>query len=226
MPWLFAFKAGERKRMRKITALRAGKGRSKRVNIHLDGKYAFSIETETALKEGLRVQQELSEDRIEELSRADSVQRCYNAAALLLSYRPRSEPELTERLRRRGFTGDAIEQSIAKLRKQGFVDDTAFARFWKENRDDFSPRSQRLTGLELKRKGVDEEIINRVVNTIDDDDSAYRAGLKKVRTLTGSDYEKFRRRLGDHLRRRGFSYDVIRRTVARLWQDRENSPDN
>ncbi len=210
--------------MSKITALRAGRGRGKRVNIFLDGKFAFSLEAEVAAKEGLQVEQEISADRIKTLSRSDDIQRCFNAATLYLSYRPRSEPELRERLRRRKFGNDSIEKALARLREQGLVDDTAFAQFWKENRDYFSPRSQRLTKLELKRKGVAEEIIDRVVNTIDDEDSAYRAGSKKVRSITGSDYEKFRRRLGDHLKRRGFSYGVINHTVARLWQDRENSP--
>jgi hypothetical protein len=91
--------------MSKITALRAGRGRGKRVNIYLDGKFAFSLEAEVAIREGLRVEQELSTERIKTLSGADNLQRCLNAAALYLSYRPRSEPELRERLRRRGFDG-------------------------------------------------------------------------------------------------------------------------
>ena len=207
--------------MSKITALRTGRGRSKRINIYLDNKFAFSLESEVAANEGLRVEQELSKDRIRELEEADNPQRCFNAATLFLSYRPRSEPEIRQRLRRRGFTDTTVDSTISKLKVMGLVDDTAFARFWKENRDYFSPRSQSLTRLELKRKGVAEEIIDRVVDAIDDEDNAYRAGAKKARSLSGSDYERFRRRLGDHLKRRGFSYDVINHTVKRLWEEQE-----
>ena len=194
--------------MGKITALRAGRGRGKRVNVFL------------AAKEGLRIRQELSEDRIKALAQSDSYQRCYNAALLYLSYRPRSEPELRERLHKRGFDDDSTAKVITRLREQGLVDDAAFARFWTENRDYFRPRSQRLTRLELKRKGVDEEIIDRVVGEIDDEDSARRAAMKKVRSLAGADYQSFRRRLGDYLKRRGFGYGVITRTVEQLWQER------
>ncbi len=207
--------------MSRITALRAGKGRRKRVNIYLDGKFAFSLAAEVAVKEGLRVEQELSADDIKTLFRSDDLQRCFSAATLYLSYRPRSEPELRERLHRRGFNDDSIEDTLARLKKQGLLDDTAFAQFWTENRDYFSPRSQRLTRLELKRKGVSEEIIDRVVDNIDDEDSAYRAGLKKARSLSRSDYPSFRRRLGDHLKRRGFSYEVINHTVELLWQEQD-----
>lgn len=207
--------------MSKITALRTGRGRSKRINIYLDSKYAFSVASEVAEKEGLRVEQELTKDRIKGLAEADNLQRCFNAATLYLSYRPRSEPEIRQRLRRRGFTDTTVDSTISKLRAKGLVDDTAFAQFWKENRDYFSPRSQSLTRLELRRKGVAEEIIDRVVDSIDDEDNAYRAGVKKVRILSRFDYEQFRRRLGDHLKRRGFSYRVINHTVNRLWEEQE-----
>ncbi len=207
--------------MNKITALRTGKGRSKRVNIFLDGNFAFSLEAEVALKEGLQVEQELSKERIKALAETDNLKRCFNAASLLLGYRPRSESELRQRLRRRGFTGTTVDNTILKLRETGLVDDTAFARFWRENRDYFSPRGRSLTRLELRKKGVPEEIINRVMEDIDDEDNAYRAGVKKARSLSRSDYPQFRRRLGDHLRRRGFNYGIINKTVERLWQEQD-----
>jgi regulatory protein len=205
--------------MRKVTALRAGKGRRKRVNIYLDGEFAFSLEAEVALKNGLRVNQELSPEQIEEIITSDQYRRCYNAATLFLGYRPRSEPELRERLRKRGFHSNSIESVVKRLKEQGLVDDSAFAEFWKDNRDSFSPRSQWLTGQELRRKGVSEDIIVKVVGTIDDEDSAYRAALKKARKLPRTDYQVFRRKLGDHLKRRGFGYGVINSTVRRLWEE-------
>ena len=127
---------------------------------------------------------------------------------------------MRERLQRRGFDGDCIEAVIARLKKQGLVDDVAFAEFWKDNRESFSPRSQHLTRLELRQKGVDSNIIDQVVDGTDDSNSAYRAALSKARRLSLSDYQGFRRRLGEYLRRRGFNYEVINHTVERIWQER------
>jgi len=209
--------------MRKITALRVERGRRKRVKIALDGKFAFSVEAEVAAKEGLQIGQLLSEDQIEALARSDHYHRCLNAAVHYLSYRPRSESELKERLRQRGFDDDTQEAVRTRLKELGLVDDMAFAQFWKDNRESFSPRSQRLTKLELRQKGVANDIIDQVVDAIDDDDSAYRAALSKARSLPRSDYQRFRRRLGEYLKRRGFSYGVINNTVERLWQDQVSS---
>ena len=205
--------------MKKITALRVGKGRRKRVSVFLDGEFAFSLEAEIALKEDLRVDQELSPERADELANASNYRRCYDAAALILSYRPRSEPELRTKLSEKNFPEVSINEVISRMKEQGLVNDEDFAEFWKDNRDSFSPRSQWLTGQELRRKGVSEEIISRVVGELDDEDSAYRAARKKARNLPRNNYQNFFRRLGEHLQRRGFTYGVIKVTVQRLWDE-------
>ena len=220
-----SFKGGrQEQQMGKITKLRTGRSREKRVNVFLDGKFAFSLLTEVAVTEGLQVGQELTVNQVETLTGADQRQRCLNATARYLSYRPRSESEIRQRLRQRGFDGDSIEAAIARLKEQGLVDDVAFARFWKDDRDSFSPRSQWLTRLELRRKGVADDVIDQVASTVDDGDSAYRAAVSKSRRWPVTDYPDFRRRLGGYLRRRGFSYEVINHTVERVWQENGGDP--
>ncbi len=199
--------------------MRAAKGRSKQIKVFLDGKLALSLRGETAVNERLRVGQELSDDEVETLARSDQSQRCLESAIRYLSYRLRSEHEMKERLHQRGFDDDSIDVVINKLKGQGLIDDTAFTQFWKDNRETFSPRSQRLTKLELRRKGVAGDIIDEVIDTIDDSDSAYRAAQGKARRLPLTDYESFRRRLGGYLKRRGFGYEVTNNTVKRMWQE-------
>jgi regulatory protein len=204
--------------MKKVTAIRASR-RGKRVNVFLGGKFAFSLEAEVALKENLRVGQELSEDEVAALTGADLFQRCLNAAFRYLSYRPRSEVELRERLKRRGFEADRVEAVLARLKEQGLVDDLAFAQFWKDNRESFRPRSRWLTTRELRQKGVANNVIDQVVADVDDEDNAYRAAQSRAHRLPESDYQGFRHRLGEYLKRRGFGYRVITHTVERLWQE-------
>lgn len=210
--------------MKTITALRATRGRSKRVKLYLDGKYACNLEAEVVAQEGLRVGQTLSTHQVGELVGKDDFQRYLNAALHFLSYRPRSESELRNRLNQRGFDGDTQEAVITKLKEQGLVDDMAFAQFWKDSRQSTSPRSQWLTSLELQQKGVAIDIITKVVDSIDDNDSAYRAALSKARTIPQSEYQHFRRRLGNYLKRRGFTYGTINSTIQQLWQEQAGDP--
>jgi len=211
--------------MKKITKMSRGRSREKRVNISLDGKFTFSLLGEVAVKEGLKVGQELSASQVEALANSDRFHRCLNTASHYLSYRPRSEAEIRHRLQRHGFDSDCTEKVLARLREQGLVDDTTFARFWKENRESFSPRSRRLTSQELQRKGLDNSIIEQITSEVDDGDSAYRAAISKARRLSPSEYHDFRRRLGEYLRRRGFGYDVIDDTIKRVWKECSSSPE-
>lgn len=207
----------------RISALRTGRRNEKRINVFLDGRFAFSLGAEVAAKENLQVGQELAGDQIESLTGSDQLQRCLEAAYRYLSYRPRSESEIRERMLRRGFAAETIDAAIVHLREGNLLDDEAFAQFWKENRESFSPRSQWLTGLELRRMGVMNEVIEQTVADMDDAGNAYRAALQKTRRGAPADYQGFRRRLGDYLRRRGFNYEVIGHTVEKVWQERGNS---
>ncbi|MGD1118137.1 MAG: regulatory protein RecX [Dehalococcoidales bacterium] len=207
--------------MSKITGLNRAKTREKRINVYLDGKLAVGILAEVAFKEGLKVGQELTASRIEALTGLDRSQHCYNTAVRFLGYRPRSEVEIRQRLARRGFENDCIAKTIARLKEQGLIDDVAFARFWMDNRQEFSPRSRSLTGLELKRKGLSAEAIEQTIGGLDDRESAYRAALNRSRRLAAANYQDFRQRLGGFLVRRGFSYGIIDEITRKIWQEKQ-----
>ncbi len=205
--------------MSKITAIRAGRGRQQRVNLFLDGKFALSMDAEVVTKAQLKTGQELTSSQMDALHQSDRIKRCLNAAVHYLSYRPRSESEMRERLQQRGFDNQSIEAALTRLKEQALIDDTAFARFWKDNRQTFSPRSQWLTRRELRQKGIAADTIDGVVSEIDDQESAYRAALNKAHRLPRTDRSNFRRRLSYYLKSRGFNYEVINHTVERLWQE-------
>lgn len=211
MPGLFMFEA-----MKTITAIEAQKRGKDRVNVFLDGTFAFSLGMEVVEKRGLKPGQMLTDSQLEELGRADLFQKGLNAALRLLSYRPRSEAEMRLRLRRR-FDEEITDRVLLWLKERNMVDDVAFARFWRENRDSHSPRGRRLLQLELRQKGVDPQLVAEVMEGIDEEDSAYRAASRKVRLWAREDHDTFSRKLGAFLRRRGFDYEVIRHTVERLW---------
>ena len=208
--------------MRKVTSIEPQR-RKGRVNVFLDGEFAFGLRLDVARRSGLRPGESLSDSQIEELERADRFHQCHDASLRYLGYRPRSEGELRERLRRRGFGDEDIEGVITKLKRDGLVDDASFARFWSDNRAQFSPRGRFMLKTELRGKGVDPRIIEEVTGDIDEEEGAYRAARRKATVLREREYHVFRRRLGDFLRRRGFGYEVINQTIERVWRE-DHSP--
>ncbi|OGO31304.1 MAG: hypothetical protein A2Z29_08890 [Chloroflexi bacterium RBG_16_56_11] len=206
--------------MSKITGLKAIKGREKRIEVSLDSGLTVELLAGVALEEGLRVGQPVTDAGLVSLAAHDRFQRCLNAAVRFLGYRPRSEADLKQRLRKHGFDTDCIEKALARLRERGLIDDTEFARFWKDNRNTFRPRSRRLVRLELQRQGLDRDIIEQITSEIDDGDAAYRAALARAKRLPLTDFQGFRRQLGQYLLRRGFGWDIIETTVTRVWQEK------
>src|SRR5512133_2594896 len=132
--------------MRKITAIVVQKKTSNRVNIHLDGEFAFGLARIVAA--WLRVGQELSEEKIEQLQAEDARERAVQQAMLFLSYRVRSESEIRQNLRKHEIPDAVIEQTLERLRQDGLANDQHFARTWVENRSAFRPRSRRLMAME------------------------------------------------------------------------------
>ncbi len=203
-----------------ITALRSNDAK-KQVNVFVDGLFSFSIDDELAVTNRLEVGGHLSADQIEQLKEADLFKGCFDAALHYLSYRPRSENEVKQRLRRRGFDNKVIEEVIFALKERRLIDDVAFSEYWRNNRLSFSPRSGRLIKLELRQKGVAAGTADEVVKDVDDENCVYEAGLRKAGRLSNSDYDDFRRRLFGYLRRRGFNYETVNFAVARLWQEKQ-----
>src|SRR5215211_4951401 len=141
--------------MKKITGIEVQRRTPNRVNIHLDGEFAFCLARIVAA--WLRVGQELSEEKIEQLIAQDARERAYQQAMLFLSYRARSEAEIRKNLRKHEIPEAVIEQTLERLRLNGLANDSQFASAWVENRNTFRPRSRRMMAVELKQKGIAEE---------------------------------------------------------------------
>ncbi len=203
--------------MGKITALKYQKKNRDRVSVYLDGRFAFGLPAIVAAS--LKPGQHLSESEIESLQEQGSAEMAYNRALNYLSYRPRSSAEVVTYLQRRGASEAQIEAVIERLTRAGFLDDAAFAQFWVENRKRFRPRGLRALRYELRNKGIDNNIIDGVLETVDVSSSAYEAASKKARQLSHLDRQTFYQKLVAYLARRGFSYEVARETTVRCWRE-------
>jgi regulatory protein len=203
--------------MRKVTALQVQKRNPNRVNVHLDGEYAFGLARIVAA--WLQVGQTLDEAKIAELQADDARERAMQQAMLYLSYRVRSEKEIRDNLSKHKISEAVIEETLERLRQNGLANDKKFADAWVENRSTFRPRGRRALTLELRQKGIKDSTIESALENLDEDALAYEAGQKKAGKLRGKEWSGFRKKLSDFLARRGFSYSVIRPIVSRLWSE-------
>lgn len=206
----------------KITALTVQKRNPNRVNVSLDGEYAFGLSRSTAA--WLRVGQEITAEKIEALKAQENREAAFQLALRLLSYRPRSVAEVRKKLVEKGIDEQIIDAVLLRLAEDGYLGDQSFAATWVENRSTFRPRSRRLLSYELRQKGVAEEHIQNALASIQDEpDLAHQAGIRYADRLADLDWETFRRRLGGYLTRRGFSYGTVAPVVKQIWKELHSS---
>lgn len=210
--------------MAKITRIKSQKNQ-KRVNIYLDGKFAFGLPAETLVKAGLEVGQELTEKQIEDLIFKNEFQKLLDKTLRLISFRPRSEKEIKNYLKKNFPKRKTVvpslgrkfeEEILSKLKNLGYIDDEKFTQWWLEQRAAFRPRGKFALRAELGQKGISREIIQEVVEEIDEVSLAQKAAAKKMKAYKKLSPREFRRKMSAFLSRQGFSWEVIKTTIDQL----------
>ena len=108
-----------------------------RVNVYVDGAYAFSLNALLALELHLGRGSVLEPGALKDVFRRDEVGKAVEACVRLLGYRPRTEAELLRRLSQKGYDAEIAREAIETLRGIGYVDDADGATFWVRNREQF-----------------------------------------------------------------------------------------
>jgi len=203
---------------REITAIKAQKHNRQRVNIYLDGEFAFGLSRFVAgwLEPGRK----LTKAEIKKLQEEDTYEVAFQKALQFISHRPRSVDETRRRLSKKGFSDTVIEATLEKCLEKKWLDDLDFARHWIENRNTFHPRSDRLLRYELRLKGVADDVITQALEKYggDEKELAYQAGIKKAKRYRQDTKFDFQKKVGGYLGRRGFHYGIVKPTVERLWK--------
>lgn len=145
-------------------------------------------------------------------SNPDPLEKAKNYAFLLLKFRPRSEKEIYQRLKKKKFDAGIISQTLAFLEDKSFINDNEFTRLWIESRLK-RPLGLRRIRQELSLKGIDKQIIDRQIEEIkknySEEGLVIKIAREKFNRLKGIEPQKAKRRIYAYLLRRGFSPEVI-----------------
>ena len=146
--------------------------------------------------------------------------RANNNAYALLRARPRSEVELRQRLKMKGYKGPVIDAVVEDLRRLGYVDDAKFAKLWVESRMHLNPVGDVILRQELKVKGVADSLIEDALTakaeSYNESEIAKSMAIERFERFKKMDRRKALKRVYDFLLRRGFAYETVRSVVEEL----------
>jgi len=144
-----------------------------------------------------------------------------DACLRLLTDRARSRSELETKLSGRGFEPEIIAKVLDRLQEIGLIDDADFANQWVHSRHTYSGKGKRALAVELRLKGIDQDVASEALSQIDPEDERERAAelvRRKLKNKPVDDRDKVTRRLVSMLARKGYSagmsYEVVKAEMA------------
>jgi len=144
-----------------------------------------------------------------------------DACLRLLTDRARSRSELETKLSGRGFEPEIITKVLDRLQEIGLIDDADFANQWVHSRHTYSGKGKRALAVELRLKGIDQDVASEALSQIDPEDERERAAelvRRKLKNKPIDDRDKVTRRMVSMLARKGYSagmsYEVVKAEMA------------
>src|SRR3972149_12228071 len=188
----------------------------RRVNIYLDNKFGFGLDLENFVKLGLKVEQELSEEKVAEIVKKGEFQKTLDKLLKFATIRPRSEKEIKDWFKRKKVHESIHKELFNRLKRLELLDDAQFALWWVGQRSQFKPRGKRALEAELRMKGIKKETIETVLREEEIDE------VKIAKEMLANKSYKWRNlpkreaslKMSQFLFRKGFAWATIKEVLG------------
>ncbi|MBR0337364.1 MAG: RecX family transcriptional regulator [Ruminococcus sp.] len=179
--------------------------------VYIDGDYALSLDTQTLLEHRIDIGRELDDEELHDLIESSNERRAKEKALWLISYRSHSKKELRDKISRT-CDRQSAEKAVERMEELGLVNDRDYAERCAQTLIFTKHMSKRGAAMELRRKGIESEIINEVLDDIEVDE---REQIQAVieRKYPKIDDEKIRRRAVAALQRLGYGWEDIKAVI-------------
>lgn len=202
----------------KITKISQQAKNAGRYSIFVDDEYSFSLSDTALLDSGLVNGQELTGEEVKKYKQLSTDDKLYNRTLQYLALRPRSVWEVEFYLKRKEAPAPLVQQITAKLIRLGLLDDYKFAESFVRDRRNLRSASTRKIQLELQKKHIASDIIERALAA---DETNTEEMLKEliVRKRQQSKYREDETKLMQYLARQGFGYGDIKQAFQDLAEE-------
>lgn len=205
--------------MPKITKIEIQKNNKDRVNIYLDGEYALAINAELIYKENLKVKDDVDISKLQEIAEKESYIRCEESAIKIIERSYKTEKEIRDKLKQKGYEEKQINNSIDFLKEYNFINDNTYAKAF--IKDKLSSKGSQKIKYDLMKKGIAKDIIEENLIKVDKNEEkevALNVGRKKYESIRRkeSDNYKLSGKLYRFLISRGYAYDIVKDVVKEI----------
>lgn len=185
--------------------------------LYIDGEFVMNLDTRTLIENRFDVGREIDDDDLHEIINLSNERRAKEKALWLISYRDHSKKELTDKIRRT-CDEESAEKAVERMEELGLVNDRVFAERYARKLLFTKHMSKTAASYELARKGIDRELADEILDSIDVDEREQIREVieKKYRNISD---EKIKRRAFSALQRLGYRFDDIRAVLEEYTEE-------
>ncbi|MCC5934207.1 MAG: recombination regulator RecX [Candidatus Cyclonatronum sp.] len=213
----------------RITGLNTQTRNSSRVSVFIEGEFSFGCYKAVFLESGLGIGKELDLDGYDLLMKQESRFSLREYWLSLLARRAHTSVELIRKARKKEFTEMHFDSLLDEFRDKGYLDERAYARAYIREVSSLKKWGAAKVRAELKKRGVPEPVLAELIPEMlpDNDIAALEALVLKNsrRFRRESDILKRKKKVADHLLRKGHAAEQVFRNLNRLLELIDSQPD-
>ncbi len=177
----------------------------KRCNVYIEGEFFCGMSIETAVKNRIKVGQEVEKEKLEQLILESEQHEALTKATDYISKNLKTKRQVKEYLLKKGYSEQVVWFCIDKLKEYNYIDDAEYSKRYIESVS--RRQGRRLTEYKLMMKGVrKEDIESAYLETEDNGNESAKVIAKKHlgnKPITKENLAKTYR----YLIGKGFTYD-------------------
>lgn len=151
------------------------------------------------------------------MEKEKSLENAKKDALRLLKSRARSELEIFNRLKEKGYDQSIVDDLISEFKSKGFLDDLKFAKLYASDQIEIKFKGPKYVEYELRELGIDREIIAKVIDEVLGDIDLKEI-FKRFKKAHQKDPED---KLFQKLVNRGFDPYIVKRLLREISKEME-----
>lgn len=193
-------------------------GKGQRYALYLDDIFFGVFEAEVLARYCLKSGQCFEQDFFDKLKIENGDYACFNRGLSALEKSMKSEKMLKDYFAKKGYPIQCIDKAIVKLKEYGYIDDEVYCENFIASYK--NSKSKRKIKYDLLAKGIDENIIEKKLEEIDEEleqNKALELAKKYVKNKDKS--IKTKQKVYNYLVGKGFDYAVVAKTWEAIESD-------
>ena len=202
-----------------ITKIEIQKKNKERVNLFLDGEYAFSLSIELVYKEDLNRNDEIDSEKLKVLAEREGAIRCKSSALRIIEKSYKTEKEVRDKLILKGYEDNSINKSIEFLKEYNFINDINYTKIF--IREKLKSQGSQKIKYALIQKGISKDNIEEELSNLNKENEknvALNIAKKKLDIIKKKENDNYKisGKLYRYLISKGYEYDVTNEVVKEI----------